>query len=55
MKNLKSDFEKEDIDIWKDSTFRESGGKKNRRFRKGKIARRMHENKRRERVRLTWD
>lgn len=55
MKNLKSAFEKEDLDIWKDSTVWESSGKKIKRFRKGRTAKRMNENKRREKVRLTWD
>jgi hypothetical protein len=55
MKNLKSAFEKEDLDIWKDSTTWEPSGKKNKRFRKGRTAKRMNENKRKEKVRLTWD
>lgn len=55
MKNLKSAFEKEEVNIWKDHSVWNSGGKRNKKFRKVKIAKLTNENKRREKIRMTWD
>jgi len=55
MKNLKSLFEKEDANIWKETAVWEPRGKRHKKFPKGSIGHRMRSDKRNHKFRMTWE